>query len=85
MTTASASQSLWSCWVLMNDRIGRRREDGLRKSTHLMNRLMHVHVVVRCHRLKVQMLLISLRLRASLRPGQVERRRRARMERLFVV
>jgi hypothetical protein len=33
-------------------------------STHLMNWLMHVHVVMRSHGLKVQMLLISLRLRA---------------------
>lgn len=31
-------------------------------STHLMNRLMHVHVMMRRHWLKVQMLLISLRL-----------------------
>lgn len=48
-----------------------------------MNGLMHVHVMMRCHRLKVQMLLISLRLRASLRSGQVEWWRRARVERLF--
>lgn len=50
-----------------------------------MDGLMHVHVVMRSHRLKVQMLLVGLRLRTSLRSSQVEGWRRARVERLFVV
>lgn len=64
---------------------------GLRSLTAavgiLMHSLMHVHVVMRCHRWYVEMLPVRLARRSTgrLRSGDVVRWRSSRLERLFVI